>query len=89
MILVILRMYSTVKYSTCRRRIYTEVLAKVVAASWGTELLQFLAALAILDQDDLKSWLFCTIYNLKKRVQNSLILQLVLVQNSLFFNSSW
>ena len=30
-----------------RRRIYTEEKAKVVAATWGTELLQFLAALAI------------------------------------------
>ena len=33
----------------CRRRIYfTEEKAKVVAAAWGTELIQFLAALAIL-----------------------------------------
>ena len=28
---------------------------KVVAAAWGTELIQFLAALAILHQDDLKN----------------------------------
>ena len=34
--------------------------AKVVTASWGKELLQFLAVLAILDQDDLKSWLIYT-----------------------------
>ena len=34
-----------------RGRIYTEEKAKVVAAAWGTELLQFLAALAILHQD--------------------------------------
>ena len=31
-----------------RRRIDTEVEAKVVAAVWGTEFIQFLAALAIL-----------------------------------------
>ena len=28
--------------------------AKVVAAGWGTELIQFIAALAIFHQDDLK-----------------------------------
>ena len=40
----------------CRRRIYTEEKAKVVAAVWGTELIKFLAALvAILPQDDLKN----------------------------------
>ena len=32
----------------------TEEKAKVVAASWGTELLQFFAPLAILHQNDLK-----------------------------------
>ena len=31
-----------------RRRIYTEVKAKVVAAVWGTELIQSLASLAVL-----------------------------------------
>ena len=36
-----------------RRRIYTGEKAKVVAADWGTELFQFLAALAILHLDDL------------------------------------
>ena len=35
-----------------RRRIYTEEKTKVVAASWGTKFLQFLAALAILHQDE-------------------------------------
>ena len=34
--------------------IYTEEETKVVASAWGTELLPFLAALAILLQDDLK-----------------------------------
>ena len=38
-----------------RRRIYTEEKAKVVAAVWETELLQFLAVLAIFHQDDLKN----------------------------------
>ena len=46
----------------CRRRIYTEEKAKVVAAVWGTELIKFLAALvAILNQADLKitmNWSF-------------------------------
>ena len=36
------------------RRIKTEEKAKVVAAAWGAELIQFLAALAVLHQDDLK-----------------------------------
>ena len=35
-----------------RRRINTEEKAKVVAAAWRTELIQFLAALAILHHDD-------------------------------------
>ena len=33
------------------RRIYTEEKAKVVAAVWGIECIQFLAALAVLHQD--------------------------------------
>ena len=37
------------------RRIYIEENAKVVAAAWGTEFIQFLAELAILHQDDLKN----------------------------------
>ena len=45
-----------------RRRIYTEEKAKVVAASWATELLQFLAALAILHPDKLKNRLICTLF---------------------------
>ena len=39
------------------RRIYTEEKAKVVGAVWETELVQFLSALAILHQDDLKNWM--------------------------------
>ena len=38
-----------------RRRIYTEEMAKVVAAAWGTELFPFLEALTILHQDDWKN----------------------------------
>ena len=37
--------------SAHRRRIYTEEKAKVVAAVWGTELIQFLATLQIYRQD--------------------------------------
>ena len=36
--------------SHLRRRIYTEEKAKVVAAVWGSELIQLLAAQAILHQ---------------------------------------
>ena len=35
-----------------RRRIYTEGKAKVIAAIWVTEFIQFLVALAILHKDD-------------------------------------
>ena len=38
-----------------RRRIYSEEKEMVVAAAWGTELLQFLAALDNLHQDDWKN----------------------------------
>ena len=37
-----------------KRRIYTEEKAKVVAAAWGTELLQFLVARSFLNLDNLK-----------------------------------
>ena len=55
----------------------TEKWGKVVAASWGTELLQFLAAPAIFPQDELKKRLICTLF-----------LQLVPVKISLLFKSS-
>ena len=42
-----------------RRRINIEEKATVVAATWGAELLQFLAALSILHQDDWKNWMKC------------------------------
>ena len=44
-----------------KRRIYTTEKAKVVAASWGTELPQFLATLAILHQNRLKNMLIFTL----------------------------
>ena len=50
----------TLDDATHRRRIYTEVKANVVAAAWGTELFQFLAAEAILHQDSLKIRMICT-----------------------------
>ena len=56
-----------------RRRIYTEEKEKVVAAVWGTELIQFIAALAILYQDDPL---------LQRPGAIHAILQIVLVQNS-------
>ena len=39
-------------YIDHRRRIKTEKKTKVVAAVWGTELIQFLAALVFFHQDD-------------------------------------
>ena len=64
-----------------RRRIYTEEKAKVVAISWGTEMLQFLAALAILHQDYLKNRLNCIpFFNWCKSAYS--IIQIALVQNS-------
>ena len=42
------------KLQNHRKRIETEERAKVVADAWGTELIQFLAALLFLHQDDLK-----------------------------------
>ena len=41
-------------YDICRRSIKTEEKAKVVGAVWGTELIQFLAALQIQHWDGLK-----------------------------------
>ena len=43
-----------------RKMIYTEEKAKVDAAAWGAEFIQFLAVLAILLQDDLKNRMICT-----------------------------
>ena len=61
-----------------RRRIKTEEKVKAVAAEWGTELIQFLAALAI----------FCT-RMISKICWVHPILHIVLVQLILLFKSSW
>ena len=37
-----------------RKRTKTVEKAKVVAAAWGTEFIQFIAVLAVLHQDDMK-----------------------------------
>ena len=70
----------------------TEEKANVVAAVWGTEFIQFLAAQATFHQDDLKNMMNCTQDNLKNRMNSSIssnhpgsihpILQFVFVQNS-------
>ena len=49
-----LNIYSLALSYPHRRRIKTEAKAKVITSIWGTEFIQFLAALAILHQDDLK-----------------------------------
>ena len=54
------RVQFLVKGCSHRRRINTEEKAKVVAAAWVKELIKFLAALAILRQDDFKNRLICT-----------------------------
>ena len=40
---------------------YMEEKAKIVVSSWGTELLQSLAALVILHQDELKNRAICIV----------------------------
>ena len=64
------------------RRIFTEEKAKVVAISWGTEFIQFFAALAILHQDELKNRTICAFYSLTRLGVNQSILQIVQVKNS-------
>ena len=50
-----------VQYSTVEEGLtYTEEKAKAVAAVCGTEFIQFLAALAVLDKDDMKKRTHCT-----------------------------
>ena len=51
-----------------RRRTKTKEKAKVVAAAWGAELIQFLAVLAILSQDDLKYRMKVHWDDMKKRM---------------------
>ena len=71
--------------SAHRRRITTEEKAKVVAAVWGTELIRFLAMLAILHQDDLKKGMNSSYSSCRPGAIHPTIhpiLQIVLVQNS-------
>ena len=71
-----------------RRRIKTEEKAKVVAVVWGTEVIQFLASLAILHHDDLKKKMNST-YSSQRPGASHPILHIALVQFILFFNSPW
>ena len=71
-----------------RRIIKTEEKAKVVAAIWGTKLIQFLAALAILHQDDMKKGMNLCYSQYRPSAVHS-ILHIVLVDFLLFFISSW
>ena len=71
-------------------------MAKVVAASWGTEFIQFLAALAILHQTDWKNKMISSYSSnrLLSYFANSPdafhpILPIVLVHFIPFFQSSW
>ena len=70
-----------------RRRIKAEKKAKVVAAVWETVMNQFLAALAILHQDDLKKGLNSS-YSSYRPGANNYIIHIVLVQIILFFTVS-
>ena len=70
------------------RRIYTEEKAKVVAAVRGTEFNQFLFAPAILHQDDLNNRINSSFSSYHPGAIHPFLL-IILVQNILFFISSW
>ena len=71
-----------------RRRIKTEEKANVVlAAVWGTELIQFLAAVAILHQDDYKKGMNSSYSSYRPGAINPMP-HIVLVQFILFFKLS-
>ena len=70
------------------RRIYTEEKAKVVAAVRGTEFNQFLFAQAILHQDDLNNRINSSFSSYHPGAIHPFLL-IILVQNILFFISSW
>ena len=74
-------------YSQNFKRIYTEENAKVVAAVCGTELILFLAALAILYQDDLKSRMNSSLSSYHPGEIHP-FLHIILVQLIIFFISS-
>ena len=61
-----------------RRRIKTEEKVKDVAAVWGAEFIQFLAALAIFHKDEFE-----------EKDEFILFLQIIPVQLILFINSSY
>ena len=62
-------------------RLQKEEKAKVVAAVWGMELIQFLAPLAILHQDDLKKGMNSSYSSYRPGAIHP-ILQIILIQNS-------
>ena len=74
--------------SHLRRRIYTEEKAKVVAAVWGSELIQLLAAQAILHQYDLKNRMNSYFSSFHPDAIYP-FLYIIRVQLILFFISSW
>ena len=74
--------------SHLRRQIYTEEKAKVVAAVWGTELIQLLAAQAILHQYDLKNRMNSYFSSFHPDAIYP-FLYIIRVQLILFFISSW
>ena len=85
-------------YINCdnRRRMKTEEKAKVVAAVWGTEMIQFLAVLAILPVLRSRNYLFsapapfrlqlCPLFRLRLRLQ--LLLYISDYYFKLYYNSS-
>ena len=64
-----------------RRRIYSEEKAKVVAAVLRAEFIQFLAALAVLHQDDMKKKDELHQEDMKKTIEKEDLI--------IFFKSSW
>ena len=64
-----------------RRRINTEEKAKVVAAIWGTECMQFLVALAVFHQVDLKNRMNLSFSSYHPSAIHP-FLHVILVQNS-------
>ena len=71
-----------------RRRIKTEEKAKVVATAWGTEWIQFLDAIAILHQDELKKGMNSSYSSYRSGAIHP-IRHIFLVQFIQFFQSSW
>ena len=74
--------FYTYVVTKAQKRINTKEEAKVVGASWGTEMLQFLATLAILHRDELTHMLICTQFFNSSFCKSDYILQPILVQES-------